>query len=135
MLDFTKLWNKTYLFGPNPIELVRSDFIFFWTSLALVAAGIILKIFAIKNSLDSPKRYLFNRLFHLCFTMGLLILLWFGFRFENIPWLSTHFVVLSLLLIWLVWLVFIGKYFFSQYRAQQKIWQDEAIKRKYLNTK
>lgn len=132
MLDFTKLWNKAYIFGPNPIDLSRSDHIFFWLALGLVVAGIVAKLLVFRQDRDSPRRFLLNRLFHLFVTMGFFVLLWAGFRFENIPWLSTHFLVLLLFLISLVWFGFIFKYFVWGYRHQQKIWHDETVKRKYL---
>lgn len=132
MLDFTKLWDKTYLLGPNPVELSRSDLIFFWAALAFTALGIAAKVFAWRAEIASPQKYFMNRLYHLFLTMGVLVLLWAGLRFENIPWLSTHIVILGLILIWFVWLVFIAKYFFREFPRQKKIWDEERIKRKYL---
>lgn len=131
-MDFTKLWDKTYLLGPNPLDLSRSDLIFFWVTLAFIVAGIISKIMAVRAETGSPSKFLFRRLFHLFATMGILILLWIGFRFENIPWLSTHVVVLFLFLIWFIWTGFIAKYFVTKFRGEERIWKEEAIKRKYL---
>lgn len=135
MFDFTKLWDKQYLFGPNPLELSRSDNIFFWIALVFIVAGIAAKILAVKSQAGSPKIFLFSRFTHLFFTMGLLTLLWVGARFENIPWISIHFLVLVILLLWLIWLLLIGKYFVKDFRNRQKVWEDEELKRKYLNKK
>lgn len=131
-MDFTKLWNPRYLLGPNPLDLSRSDYIFFWIAVGFVVVGIIAKLLVLREEYGSPRRILLGRLYHLFATMGVLVLIWVGFRFENIPWLSTHFLALLLLLICLVWLGFIAKYFFMEFLRQQKIWADELLKRKYL---
>lgn len=132
MLDFTKLLDKDYLFGPNPPDLTRSDWIFFWAGAVFALAGIIAKFFAIRAEKPSPKAMLYRRFFHLFSTVGVLVLLWVGARFENIPWLSIHAVVLGIFLVWLFWLIFIAKYSLGNFRHQQKIWEEAAIKRKYL---
>lgn len=132
MLDFTKLWDKTYLFGPNPIDFSRSDEIFLYAAGACVILGVASKIIALRHPSRSPRQYLFNRIFHLLLTIGLLASLWVGARFENIPWLSIHFTVLFIWLMGLIWGVFIFVYFFRDYRQQQKLWEDESLKQKYL---
>lgn len=132
MPDFTKLWNRIYLLGPNPLNLSRSDYIFFWVAVSFVVLGIVAKVWAMRAEATSPHRYLFARLFHSLVTMGIFILLWAGARFENIPYLSLHIVVLFLFLIFLIWLGFIAKYFFGGFLRQRKIWADEMLKRKYL---
>lgn len=132
MLQVSKLWNLTYLFGPNPLDFSRSDKIFFVAGIAFVILAIAGKVWAIKHEPQSPSRHLFNRLYHLFLTIGILVVFWGGARFENIPWLSTHFLVLLFYLGWLVWLGFIGFYFFGDFRLQHRIWQDEVVKRKYL---
>ena len=131
-MDFTKLWDKTYLLGPNPLELQRSDKIFFVIALVFVLIGLATKIVSFWADKDSPKRFLLSRLFHLFLTSGVLILFWFSFRFENIPMLSTRVVVLSLFIIWFVWLIFTYKYFFKEYRVKQRLWEEEQVKNKYL---
>lgn len=135
MLDFTKLWDKTYLFGPNPIELSRSDWGFFWLAVGFVLFSLIAKVLAIKSESESPDKLLRNRFFHLFLTVGILLLLWSGMRFENIPWLSTRLLALLLLFLWLLWLAFIARYLFSSFRVQKKAWEAELLKRKYLTGK
>ncbi len=132
MPDFTKLWNKIYLLGPNPLEMTRSDMIFFIAALGFVVIAIICKIFILRQESGDPKKLLGARLFHLFVTIAILVLIWAGARFENIPLVSTHVVVLFLFLIWGVWLVFIVKYFFTRYRQARRNWQEEQVKRKYL---
>lgn len=131
-MDFTKLWDKRYLLGPNPLDLSRSDLIFLWMAIGFLVLSVAAKVTVLKQDKDSPRRFLASRLFHLLATMGILMLVWAGSRFENIPWLSTHVVVLSLLLIALVWFGFIAKYFLGDFKRQLKLWREEVLKRKYL---
>ncbi len=135
MPDFNKLWNSLYLFGPNPLSLSRSDYIFFWIGVGFVIIAIVAKIFVWLSEKNSPPRHLLSRFFHLFFTTGLLTLFWFGMRFENIPWLSTHFLELCFLLMGLVWFGFILKYLLFDFGPQVRAWRDEATKRKYLARK
>lgn len=132
MPDITKLWNPIYLFGPNPIDLSRSDHIFFWIAVGFVVAGLVAKLLSRTSPPASPRRGLSNRFFRLFATMGILVSMWIGLRFENIPWLGTHIVVLFLLLVFLIWLFFIGKYLIGGFRRQEHAWQEEQIKQKYL---
>lgn len=132
-MDFTKLWDYRYLFGPNPIALARSDYIFLYAAAVSVAAAVVLKILVLRKEHADPVRFFFNRLFHLCLTTGVLSLLWAGFRYENIPWLSTHFVVLLIIFIGLIWAGYIVKYALKEFPQQRKAWGDEKIKNKYLS--
>lgn len=95
-------------------------------------ASIIIKGLAAKQPGGSPKKFLLNRCYHLFLTIGLLVLLWFGMRFENIPWLSAHVAVLGLFVIAGVWFVSISRFYFQNYKAAQKSWADEQLKRRYL---
>lgn len=131
MLDITKLWDKNYLFGSFP-GLVRSDYIFSATAAIFIVLGIIAKLWAMRLENESPKKKLLSRYFRLNFTVGILISLWFGARYEAIPWLATHFVVLVLLIIWAVWLFFVVRENLTRYRRQQSLWEEDVLKRKYL---
>lgn len=133
MLDFTKLWNKIYLFGPNPVVLSRSDQIFFWLAAGFVVVGMAAKIVEWYLENGRPKKILLNRLFHLFFTSGLLLLIWYGARLQLIPWISAHFTALLVLAIFLVWLGFITRYYLRDYRDLEQRWKDEQIKNKYLS--
>src|SRR3989344_2776741 len=135
MFDFTKLWDKAYLFGPNPLDLSRSDIIFFWCAIGFIVMSIVSKFLAFRHRAASPHHFLFNRFFHLFLTMGILVAIWAGARRENIPWIGTHFLALVLFLIWVIWLGFILKYFLGRFRHDRNIWKDEQIKRKYLYNK
>lgn len=132
MPDFTKFWDRIYLFGPNPINMSRSDVVFFWVSIAFIVAAVVFKVFVLQQNRSNPKRYLLNRFFHLFLTIGILVLLWAGLRFENIPWLGTHIVVLAIFLIGLIWGLFIIWFMMRKYQAAKKTWHDEEERNRYL---
>jgi len=106
--------------------------IFFWIAVAMAAAALISKAAAIRASADSPKRYLFHKYFHSLLTMGILVLLWAGARYQNIPWVQTHIVALVLFLITLVWLGFVVFYHRKDYRRHLSEWKEGKTKKKYL---
>lgn len=132
MLDFTKLWDARYLFGPNPADLTRSDAIFLWSGGALVLLAILAKILSLRQEKQSPQRFLWNRFWRHFLTIGLLVLLWSGARYENIPWIEARIVVLTLGIIAAIWLGFILKHLFTAYPVHKKNWHGEKLKRKYL---
>ena len=132
MIDLTKLWDQTYLFSALLPSLSRSDIIFFWLSVVFIAFGLIAQFFALRSPIGSPRKVLCSRLFNMFFWIGLLVLLWFGGRFENIPLISRHIVVLGFLMIGLVWFGFIFRFYFLRYRSAQKRWDQEQIKLKYI---
>jgi hypothetical protein len=132
MFDFSKLWSKTYLFGPAGFELVRSDKIFFLGSLAAIVISAVIKLIAVSKDKNSPSAVLLARFFHLFLTTGIVLLIWTGAREQGIPWVSAHFLAIVILLAALVWLAFILKFYFRKYRVLMRDWADEKIKRKYL---
>ena len=131
-MDFTKLWDKRYLFGPNPFDLSRSDQIFFGFAILLVLLAIVAKIFVLRAPASHPKKILFGRLFHLFLTMGILLGVWYGARIERIPWIYSHFTALLLLVIAAIWFGFIIRYYWLVFRNAQTAWQDQELKNKYL---
>src|SRR3989338_11219998 len=132
MPDFTKIWDKVYLFGPTPTDLSRSDAVFLWLSLVFVVAAVALGLLAHWEERGNPRKVLFGRLWHLFLTEGLLSLLWAGARYENVRMVSAHLVIFMIYGIGLIWFCYIARYFFSRFRKERDIWQEHALKQKYL---
>ncbi|OGE77735.1 MAG: hypothetical protein A2751_01605 [Candidatus Doudnabacteria bacterium RIFCSPHIGHO2_01_FULL_46_14] len=132
MVDVTKLWDKRYLFGPNPFDLARSDHIFFVLAITCVIIAAAAKIIVLRAERGSPKKILFGRVFHLFLTIGILLGIWYGARIERIPWIYTHFTALLLLIVGLVWFGFITRFYLRVHRSAQERWQDEQVKLQYL---
>ena len=133
MLDVTKLWNKTYLFGPSFMGLTRSDKIFFWFAVVFLSTAIAAKVAMWYTEAGRPKKVLLGRIFHLFLTASLLLLLWYGARVEQIPWIATHISALLVFVLFFIWLGFIVSFFWRKYRRLEELWAEEKIKQKYLS--
>ncbi len=132
MLDVTKLWDKTYLFSPSFTSFTRSEHIFFWTAVVFLVLGVAAKIVVWYTEAGRPKKVLFGRFFHLFLTSGLLLMLWYGARVEQVPWISAHISALLVFVVFFVWLVFIVSFFWRKYRKLEESWSEQKIKQKYL---
>lgn len=132
MFKFAKLISPQYLFEINRVILTRSDKVFFVIgSIALVLA-IVLKIAEV-YALNPIDKHLRNRLFNLFLTVGILEVLWFGARYQNVKFFGTHFLALLFLLIGIVWFVNILVSVIRHYKTDKTAWEKEQIKQKYLS--
>jgi hypothetical protein len=131
MFNFHKLIETDYLFTVNRVFLARSDKLFFVVGAALVIVAIVFKIAALyaPNPLDKILR---NKFFNLFLTIGLLEVVWFGARYENIMFFGSHFLALLILLIGLVWFIFLAASIMKNYRSDKLMWEKEQVRLKYL---
>ncbi len=131
MFNFQKLLTKDYLFKVNTVILLRSDKLFFVIGGVLVVLAIIFKIASLyaPNPVDKVLRNKFYRLF---LTTGILEVIWFGFRFENVPFFGTHFVALLILLIGAAWFVKLVVSTIMHYKGDKVSWEKDQVKLKYL---
>lgn len=132
MLDLTKLWSAEYLFGPNFEGLTRSDNIFLWLGIILIAISFGLKIYSFRKPQSSPEAHFLKRLFVACLTTGMIVGIWAVLRWQNIPWLSVRILVLLVWIGFIIWIGFIVKYRLFEYPSQRQLWEDEQTKNKYL---
>ncbi len=120
-----------YLFQVDRVVLHLSDWIFLGIGVGLVAAAIITKLFAL--FINHPvRKHLLDRFFKAFLFTGLVEALWFGFRYENANVIGTHFVALLVLLIGLLCLIPIIKYYFTKYSPEREQWDKEQLKLKYI---
>ena len=126
-----KLFDTTYLFYVDPTVLHRSDKIFFAIgAIAVVLAGVLkLGAWYAPNPIDRRVR---ERVYTMLLTIGLLEIVWFGARIQNIRFFGTHFAALVILLIGVFWLVKISTAVILRYRRDKAAWEKEQIKLKYL---
>jgi len=123
--------NKFFWFTQPSSFLNQIDKNFGYFFLGLLLVGIIIRIFVwlSKNQLN---RRLLLKFWHLLLTIGILGLLWFGFRYENTPILSIRAWMGSILIIGLIWLVFVLKFLAFDYRKLKSEYEREVLKNKYV---
>ncbi len=130
-IDFQKIFSKTYLIDIDPTLIHRSDKALLIAGAVLVMLGIIFRL----TSMMSPHphaRNLWRRLSTWGLTIGLVEALWFGFRYEHAQYLGSHLMAFLILLIGVIWLVPILKYWAKQYGSDVKQWEKDQVKQKYL---
>jgi Ca2+/Na+ antiporter len=106
MTSLKAFLSPQYLFTINSVLLAKSDKVFFVLGGCLFVLGLGLRLFAWRAKNPINKK-LFRRSAKLFATIGILEVLWFGMRYENVRFFGTHFVALLCLLIGLVWLGFL----------------------------
>ncbi len=117
MLNFKKIFTPAYLLAVDSAMLHRSDWILLMIGIALTVVGIVTMLtgYYAPNHIS---RKLWRRLATLSLTIGLLELLWFGFRYENVTVLGTHALAFLILIVGAVWLYSIIKYRLTTYRTE-----------------
>lgn len=131
MFKFHKLLEKDYLFNINRVLLTRSDKLIFVIGAVLVVVAIVFKIAALYAPTPVDK-LLRNKFYKLFLTIGLLEVVWFGFRYEEVTFFGSHFVAFVILLIGAIWFVQLIFSIFKNYKADKTVWEKEQIKLKYL---
>jgi membrane protein implicated in regulation of membrane protease activity len=132
MVDFKKLISKDYLFAINRVALTRSDKMFLWLGVGAAVVGIVLWLikFYVSNPVD--KKFL-NKLAKIISATGLLEILWFGARYENVMFFGTHFVAIVILLGSVALTIWTAVKYLRNRKIETGTWQKEQVKQKYLN--
>jgi len=131
MIDFRKLVSSDYLINIDPTALHRSDKAFLIIGAALTIAGIIFRLTSM-SSHHPPARRMWRRLSLWALTIGLVEVLWFILRYQQAMYLGSHLVAFLILLIGIIWLVPLLKYWLGQYRHDVGQWQKDQVKQKYI---
>jgi hypothetical protein len=130
-IDWHKIFSRSYLIDIDPSVLHRSDKALLIAGAVLVMLGIIFRLTSIMSPHMHAKN-LWRRLSAWGLTIGLLEVLWFGFRYQNAQYLGSHLLAFIVLLIGLIWLTKILKYWARQYGRDVAQWQKDQVKQKYL---
>lgn len=122
---------KDYLFNINRVMLQRSDKIFLSIGIVMIVLAAVFYVARrlAPNPVDAALR---GGLYRLFLTIGLLEVAWFGFRYQNITFLGSHFIAIVILLVGAVWLGFVLTRAFKGYKAKLAEWEKEQVKLKYL---
>lgn len=98
---------------------------------ALVLLAIVFKISARLAPTPADGKYR-NKFYNLFLTIGASFVVWFGMRYENARFFGSHFVVLLLAVIGVIWFVAILVGAFRKYRTEKQTWEKEQLKLRYL---
>ena len=119
------------MFGPYGIEMSRSEKLYFAISILLLILSAIIFI-AKRMSKDKLFRVLARKWFNVVFWVGLIALVWSGFRYETIQYLSANVIVLLDFIVGVVWAACIVKYQLTTYRQLRVDFEKEQVKLKYM---
>jgi hypothetical protein len=130
-MDIKSIFTKKFLFDINPIMIENVDKLFGVVGALLIVLAAVLKVAAMFAPTPVDREYR-NRLFAMFLTTGVLEIIWYGLRSQNVRVFGTHFMALLILLVGLVWFVLIVKDFVKKYRVQKETWEKEQVRMKYL---
>lgn len=133
-LNWVQLKTYVFWFGYDPIVVHAADKVIFLLGLLLVVFGfiaLIFSIFARNEFLAKVAKWKAKILI----IIGLVEMIWFVLRFQNVQVFGTRFVAGLILLIGLIWLYQPAKYFFTKYKVDLAEAERKANRDKYLNRK
>jgi hypothetical protein len=99
--------------------------------LLMVLLGSAFKLIS-NYSTNSVKRMFYHRLASPLVVGGILEVLWYSARYENIKLFGSHFSAWIAGIAILVWISFPIRYFFTRYKSEWQSWEKQQIKLKYL---
>jgi hypothetical protein len=125
------LFSQNYLFGPNIGIFSRSDKGYFLVGLLMIVVAVGLSIYkrVIKDKLKKHLVKVWRRMF---VTIGILGMLWAVLRYELVPFFSMHIVIWVIYLIGLIWILFILKYWFIDYKKERMDAMRDQQMKKYF---
>jgi|SRR3989344_3331807 len=127
--------SKFYWMSQPSSILDQFDYIVGSVAAGLVVVWLILMVVNKWGGIGVVTHKLLGKFSSLASFYGVVGLLWFGFRFENIEVLGRRVWIVLVTLIGLVWLGFILKYFFWQYKQEKSEIERKQIIEKYLPRK
>lgn len=129
---FSHIFTKTWMFDTAQfVGISRTDKLFFVLSVALLVISILMALW-MRSKKNSLKKNLLKRWRALFATIGVLGLIWSFLRYEYIVGMSSHFVVIMIYLIGLIWALAIFRYYRGKYKKQLADYEKEQQLKKYL---
>jgi hypothetical protein len=126
-----EIQTSRYWFGQALPGFHWTDYLFMGYAILLIVLGIALLLYR-NFTKDRLKKDLVSRWYYFAFTIGILGLIWSGLRYELVRVLSTRFLVALIYLAGDLWILWLLKYTFIDYRKKRELADREAQKRKYM---
>jgi amino acid transporter len=126
------LFTQDFLIAPSFAGLSSiSDKTFTTLAILLVAFGVFFSVL-IRRTKNPVKKDLYSRWSRLSYTISLLAIIWVFFRYEEIPQISAHWIILLIYLIGLIWAVNIIRYVLNAYKPRLDAYNKDQMKKKYM---
>jgi hypothetical protein len=125
------LTDSIFWFSPPTTFLTSMDRVFGFVFAGFLIVAIIIMVVR-KFSRNEINNKLLTKFFHLFLNLGIIGILWFGFRYENTPVLGLRYWAALIIIVGLIWLGFILKYLIFNFSKEQKEYQHQLVKNKYI---
>lgn len=133
MIEYLKyFFNPSHLLTLRPPAMsLRAIYILAFIFAVIMVAGIFSKL-AEKKIKDGLKIKAYHRIYHLGLTMGILGFTYLFFSWQGVVLLSARFLLLIWLIVLVVWLGFIVKYFMLDVPHLRKNIDEKRAFNKYI---
>ena len=125
------LTDSIFWFSQPSFNLINYDKYLFWLFAVLVAGGIVMKVVSIFSGHVVILK-LINKFSNSFLWMGIIGLIWFAMRYENAPIFAYRLWAATVIAIWLIWLAFIFKYWFTDFRSEKKDYDRLQLNSRYI---
>ena len=125
------VFSVSYIFDFNIMVLSMGDRLYMIAGFIAALVAAILEIFSIYSKNPVTKN-MWHKLSAPIGTAGILEVIWYSFRYENVRLFGSHFAAWLIGLIILIWLITAIKYVIKDYRREKQNWQKQQIKLKYI---
>jgi hypothetical protein len=125
------MFNLDFWFQQPGVTLGVEDKILFIVFAGMIVLGAIFILWTHFNKHQVVKKLL-GRVRNLFVWVGLVGVLWFVMRYENVPMLGKRFWFLVFALWWVIWAGFIAWYGFTRFRKDKKDVDWKKLNSKYL---
>ncbi len=127
----THVFSLSYIFDFSFMPFSSGDRLYMIAGLVSVIFAAIFEIFSLWSKNPVTKN-MWHKLAAPLGTGGILEVIWYGLRFENVKLFGSHFAAWLIGLITLIWFVTALVYALRQYRAEKDKWEKQQVKLKYL---
>ncbi len=126
-----KVFSPEYIFDISVMVPHPTDRYYMFLGFVMVLVGVVFKV--VSNFSKNPiSQNLWHRLASPFVVGGILEVVWFVAREQNIKLFGSHIVAWIIGVVILIWLYFPLKYWWSKYKDEKQAWEKQQIKLKYM---
>jgi hypothetical protein len=125
--------NEYYFWFTQPSPILNNyDWALVWIFAGMVVAAVLLRLTSllyVKHPIVNKLMAKFRRAF---IWIGVLGLIWFSFRYQNVPIFSRRVFAGSILALGIIWIGYAKWYMFFKYLSEKRDFDYLQIKNKYI---